>query len=63
MRTSAENAQKCIWSESTEGIPMIRFYCWGHYEVVFVPPVSLVEVLYIERLCNGLRIDSPVERS
>lgn len=31
--------------ESTEGIPMIRFYSWGHYEAVYVPPVSLVEEL------------------
>lgn len=31
--------------ESTEGIPMLLFHHWGHYEAVFVPAVSLVEVL------------------
>lgn len=31
--------------ESTEGIPMARYYRRGHYEAVVVPPVSLVELL------------------
>lgn len=31
--------------ESTEGIPMARYYHWGHYEAVVVPPVSLVRLL------------------
>lgn len=29
--------------ESTEGIPMARYYHWGHYEAVVVPPVSLLQ--------------------
>ena len=43
-------------TESTAGIPMVRFYEWGHYEAVVVAPVSLPRAICgdVTQVCSFL---------